>query len=108
MLISSYHIVWAVSVQESAGTIGQKCVCAPTTSETRADFRPCSVIVCPADLGQLQRLFTLTARRVKSRRLRINGKKARFKRGNFSLETSAVEALANEMPGSSISFWLFT
>ena len=99
-------------VSSQSGTLRAYCHNTPGVSGGKTllliNLSQSPVTVWPADLGRLKRQFTLTAKRLKSRKLRINGKKARFQKGNFSLETFAVESVTCEIPGSSISFWLFT
>lgn len=58
-----------------------------------------------AGIGRLQQQWCLTAKRLKSRKLRINGKKARYNGGDFSLDQYSRTTLDTELPGYSINFW---
>lgn len=60
------------------------------------------------NFGLIRRQWCLTAKRLKSRKIRINGIKARYKKGTFSLDDFPQKALSDDVPGHSISFWLFS
>lgn len=57
-------------------------------------------------LGDVKAQYCLTARRLQSRKVRINGIKARFRKGQFDLEYFAKHSVEYELPGHSINFWL--
>lgn len=59
-------------------------------------------------MGVLVAQWTVTAKRLKSRRLRINGLKVRYQRGDFDLRQFPQQQLSNELPGYSINFWHYT
>jgi heparanase 1 len=61
----------------------------------------------PAGFGQLVRQYALTAKKLTSKKVRINGKKARYAGGSFRLEDYASTELTHEIPGHSIHFWLY-
>jgi len=56
--------------------------------------------------GALVRQYALTAKKLTSKKVRINGKKARFAGGNFRLEDYPSTELTYEIAGHSIHFWL--
>lgn len=57
--------------------------------------------------GSLVQQYALTAKKLKSKRVRINGKKARFNGGAFRLADYPAAHLTSEIPGHSIHFWLY-
>lgn len=60
-----------------------------------------------ADFGRLLRQYALTAKKLTSKKVRINGRKARYAGGSFRLEDYAAAELTSEIPGHSIHFWLY-
>lgn len=58
-------------------------------------------------LGQPTRQYSLTAKRLRSKKVRINGVKARYNAGVFRLEDFASPKITQEIPGHSIHFWLY-
>ncbi len=56
-------------------------------------------------LGPVGRRYTLTAKQLTSRKLRINGTKPKLRRGAVSLADFPLETGAAELPPLSISFW---
>ncbi len=58
-------------------------------------------------LGRVKQQWTLTAKRLKSRKLRINGEKARYRGGKFELNQFPERIISDELPGYSVNFWRF-
>lgn len=58
-------------------------------------------------LGVLVQQYSLTAKKLRSKKVRINGKKARYQGGAFRLENFSRRLLTAEIPGHSIQFWLY-
>lgn len=57
--------------------------------------------------GRLTEQYVLTAKRLQSKKVRINKLKARFQKGRFDLQSFAATTHSNTLPGHSISFWVF-
>ena len=51
--------------------------------------------------------YTLTAKRLDSRKVRINGRRAKFRKGRVTLEDFATEAAPGPLPGTAIRFCHF-
>lgn len=60
-----------------------------------------------SDFGILRRQYSLTAKKLRSKKIRINGKKARYNGGAFRLEDFPCAPLTQEIPPHSIHFWLY-
>lgn len=63
-----------------------------------------------SELGEIQQQYCVTAKRLASKRIRINGIKARFKGGKFTLADFDVpqSEFTPICPGYSINFWVLT
>lgn len=59
------------------------------------------------NLGKLVQQYSLTAKKLRSKKVRINDKKARYSSGTFRLEDYPCNSLSLEIPGHSIHFWLY-
>ena len=57
-------------------------------------------------LGDIKNQYVLSAKHLQSKKLRINGLKARFKKGDFDLEDFDLPSIKHEVAGHSINFWL--
>ncbi len=57
-------------------------------------------------MGDVQQQYVLTAKRLRSKRVHINGVKAKFKQGAFCLDDFKSHTVSYRLPGHSISFWL--
>jgi heparanase 1 len=89
-----------------------RCYCHSTPGEkgktlllVNLSVRPLQLHVC--DFGELVQQYSLTAKKLRSKKLRINGKKARYRGGAFRLEDFPCAPLTQEIPGHSIHFWLY-
>ena len=57
--------------------------------------------------GKPDKQYALTAKRLKSKKIRINGVKARFRGGQFTLEDFPPQPHSDSIAPHSINFWLF-
>ena len=64
-----------------------------------------SMDITTDEMGDVKEQYQLTAKRLRSKRVRINGIKARFKQGQFSLEDFKSDAISYRIAGHSINFW---
>lgn len=64
-----------------------------------------SVKCYAAFVDRIQGGYVLSAKQLTSRKLRLNGKKLRFRRGEVRLEDFPLESFHGEVPAHSISFW---
>lgn len=67
------------------------------------DARPAVPVL--RSLGPVARRYTLTAKQLTSRKLRINGRKPKLRKGEVSLADFPPQSGAAELPPYSISFW---
>ncbi|MCP8900005.1 glycoside hydrolase [Gilvimarinus xylanilyticus] len=58
--------------------------------------------------GHCQNQYTLTAKRLTSRKVYINQVRAKLKKGEVTLEDFTQAPQSNRVPGYSISFWCYT
>ncbi len=63
--------------------------------------------VQPSGFGIPLRQYSLTAKKLRSKKIRINGKKARYNGGAFRLDDFPSAPLTQEIPPHSIHFWLY-
>lgn len=59
------------------------------------------------DFGLIEKQYRLSAKKLNSKKVCINGIKARFNKGDFSLAHFDSEEIRSEVEGYSINFWLF-
>lgn len=62
----------------------------------------------PSCFGKLQQQYVLTAAKLNSKKLLINGRKPKFQKGEFTLSRFACDKLDFSLQPHSINFWLFS
>jgi heparanase len=106
--------VYAVSAPHSM--LRAYCHEARNPHEESKPFRKClmlinlserSLTVEASDFGVPQKQFTLRAKRLKSKRVYINGIKARFRRGQVCLDDFPQRSVNYKLAKYSIHFWLY-
>jgi hypothetical protein len=66
-----------------------------------------SLTIDASDFGAPQKQFMLRAKRLKSKRVYINGMKARFRRGQVCLNDFPQKPVNYKLAKYSIHFWLY-
>lgn len=67
-----------------------------------------SISVDTALSGNVLKQYCLSAKSLHSKRIRVNGEKARYKKGHFSLDDFPDRPLSYELLGHSINFWVYS
>ncbi len=71
------------------------------------NLRPRGVHIQVDGQAQPDTIYTLTAKRLTSRKVRVNGKRPKFNKGRVSLEDFPQRDHTDRVPGYSINFWCF-
>lgn len=65
-----------------------------------------AIPITEVDFGRPKRQFCITAKKLSSKKILINGIKPRFKKGAVELKDFYSEQISSDLPSYSINFWL--